>query len=264
MKKVLTIAGSDPFGGAGMQADLKTMTAHSVYGMTAITLITSQNSLGFYESIPVDTEMIGKQIDAIFSDDIPDASKTGMLQTSDTIRMVAKKIKEYKPKNLVIDPVMMSFRTIQLIDDEAIETLIDELLPLADVITPNWGETEIIAKMKIETEDDMLKAAKFIFEKYGCAVYTKSTVQSDNANDLLYTADGYYWLEGEKLNNTNIRGTGCTLSSALACNLAKGMDLLSASKAAKRYVTSAMKNDPKIGKGKKGPINHSFDINGSY
>lgn len=264
MKKVLTIAGSDPFGGAGMQADLKTMTAHAVYGMTAITLVSSQNSLGFYESQPVNSDMIKKQIDAIFSDDIPDATKTGMLQTTETIDAVAEKLIQYKPKNLVIDPVMMSFRTIKLIDDEAIDTLIEKLLPLADVITPNWGETEIIAKMKINSEEDMIKAAKYIFEKYNCAVYTKSTLQGDNANDLLYTKDGYYWIEGEKLDNTNVRGTGCTLSSALASNLAKGMDLLSASRAAKRYVANALKNDPKIGKGSKGPVNHSYNIDGSY
>ncbi|WP_282926597.1 bifunctional hydroxymethylpyrimidine kinase/phosphomethylpyrimidine kinase [Helcococcus kunzii] len=264
MKKVLTIAGSDPFGGAGMQADLKTMTAHAVYGMTAITLVSSQNTLGFYESQPVSSDMVKKQIDAIFSDDIPDATKTGMLQTVETIKAVASKLREYKPKNLVIDPVMMSFRTIKLIDDNAIETLIDELIPLADVITPNWGETEIISNMKINNEEDMIKAAKIIFEKYNCAVYTKTTLQGNNANDLLYTKDGYYWIEGEKLKNTNVRGTGCTLSSALASNLAKGMDLLSASKAAKRYVTNALKNDPKIGKGEKGPINHSYKIEGNY
>lgn len=264
MKTVLTIAGSDPIAGAGMQADLKTFTAHVVYGMTAITLLSSQNTKGFFHAEPVSTDMIEKQIDAIFDDIRPDATKTGMLLTADIIRSVAKKIKEHKPKNLVIDPVMMSFRTIKLIDDEAVQVLIDELIPLADIITPNWGETEIIADMKIESEEDMLIAAKKIYDKYGCAVYTKYGASKENANDLLYTENGPVWIEGDIINQTNVRGTGCTLSAAITSNLAKGLELEEACRQAKRYVANAMLNDPKIGHGQKGVIDHSYGIKGSY
>lgn len=264
MKKVLTIAGSDPIGGAGMQADLKTMTAHSVYGMTAITLLTAQNTLGFFEAVPVNSDMISKQIDAIFEDVIPDATKTGMLLTVDTISVVVEKIKQYKPKNLVVDPVMMSYRTIKLIDDDAIEFLINELIPLADIITPNWGETEVIAGMEINNKQDMLVAAKKIHDRFGCVVYTKSGIQGDDADDLLYTREGPLWIKGEKILSQNVRGTGCSLSSAIASNLAKGLDFVSACKNAKRYVAEAMKANPVIGKGVKGPINHSFSIDGRY
>lgn len=260
MKTVLTIAGSDPFGGSGMQADIKTMTAHKVYAMNVVTLLTAQNSLGFYEAKPTDLDLLEKQIDHIFEDVTPDATKTGMLLTSEIINLVADKIKEYKPKNLVIDPVMMSFRTVKLINDDAIKTMLDKLIPLADVITPNWGETEIIADMKIESQEDMITAAKIIHDKYGCAVYTKSGLQNGNADDLLYGDNGYEWIKGDIIQSDNVRGTGCTLSSAISSNLAKGQSILEACTNAKKYVSEAIKNSPEIGKGKKGPINHSYNI----
>lgn len=263
MKIVITIAGSDPFGGAGMQADIKTMTAHGVYAMSAVTLISAQNSMGFYGVQETKPEFLEKQIDYLFQDISPDATKTGMLLSKELIKMTAKKIKEYKPKNLVIDPVIVAQKKIQLINDDAIETLLTELIPLADLITPNKGETEIIADMKIYNEKDMEIAAKKIYEKYGCNVLTKSGVEGDNANDFLYTKEGGHWLYGEKIETKNIRGTGDALSSAIASNLAKGYSLIEACEAAKRYVTAALKSNIQIGQGR-GPIDNSFDIKGEY
>ena len=162
MKTVLTIAGSDPFGGAGMQADIKTMTAHGVYAITAVTLISAQNSIGFYGVQETKPEFLEMQIDYLFKDVIPDATKTGMLLSRELIEMTAKKLKEYKPKNLIIDPVIVSHKKIKLINDDAIETLLKELIPLADLITPNKEETEIISGMQINNEEDMEIAAKKI------------------------------------------------------------------------------------------------------
>lgn len=263
MKTVLTIAGSDPFGGAGMQADVKTITAHSVYAMTAVTLVSAQNSIGFYGVEEVSSEFLEKQIDYLFADVIPDATKTGMLLSIELIETVAKKLSQYKPKNLIIDPVIVAQKKIKLINDDAIETLLDKLIPLADLITPNKEETEIIANIKIENEEDMVIAAKKIYEKYGCAVLTKSGVEGDNANDYLYTKDGGYWLLGEKIYTKNVRGTGDALSSAIASNLAKGYELVEACKKAKRYVTGALKSQIQVGQGR-GPIDNSFGISGEY
>ncbi|MDO4604504.1 MAG: bifunctional hydroxymethylpyrimidine kinase/phosphomethylpyrimidine kinase [Helcococcus sp.] len=263
MKTVLTIAGSDPFGGAGMQADIKTMTAHGVYAITAVTLISAQNSIGFYGVQETKPEFLEMQIDYLFKDVIPDATKTGMLLSRELIEMTAKKLKEYKPQNLIIDPVIVSHKKIKLINDDAIETLLKELIPLADLITPNKEETEIISGMQINNEEDMEIAAKKIHKKYGCNVITKSGVEGDNANDYLYTKNGGYWLYGEKINTKNVRGTGDALSSAIASNLAKNYDIVNACEAAKRYVTKALKSNIQIGNGK-GPIDSSFDIKGEY
>lgn len=263
MKTVLTIAGSDPFGGAGMQADIKTITAHGVYALTAVTLVSVQNSIGFYEVQEMTPEFLEKQIDALFDDVIPDSTKTGMLLTSDLIRVVVKKLKQYKPKNLIIDPIMVAQRKIKLINDEAIKTLLEELIPLADLITPNREEAEIIAGMSIKSEDDMEVAAKKIYNKYGCVVLIKSAVEGDNSNDLLYTKDGSFWILGEKIDTLNVRGTGDALSSALASNLARGYELKEAVLAAKRYVTGALKTKIQVGKGR-GPIDNSFGILGKY
>lgn len=263
MKTVLTIAGSDPFGGAGMQADIKTMTAHGVYAITAVTLISAQNSIGFYGVQETKPEFLEMQIDYLFKDVIPDATKTGMLLSRELIEMTAKKLKEYKPQNLIIDPVIVSHKKIKLINDDAIETLLKELIPLADLITPNKEETEIISGMQINNEEDMEIAAKKIHKKYGCNVITKSGVEGDNANDYLYTKNGGYWLYGEKINTKNVRGTGDALSSAIASNLAKNYDIVNACEAAKRYVTAALKSNIQIGQGR-GPIDNSFDIIGEY
>lgn len=263
MKTVLTIAGSDPFGGAGMQADIKTFTAHDVYAMTAITLLSAQNSQGFYDLQLTSGELLKSQIDHIFEDVNPDATKTGMLLSEEIVDIVAEKIKEYSPKNLVIDPIMIAQGKIKLLRDEVEEAIIEKLIPLAYVITPNKWETEIISGLKINTKDDMEKAAKIIFDKYHVNVLTKSDCRGNDSDDLLYTDQGSFWLTGPKIDNKNVRGTGDALSAALASNLAKGYDLRQAAVKAKLYVTKALQSKIQVGKGR-GPIHNSVGIVGDY
>lgn len=263
MKTVLTIAGSDPFGGAGLQADLKTFTAHDVYGMTVITLLSAQNSIGFYEASVTSVDLLEKQIDAIFEDVRPDAIKTGMLLSSEIIKLVADKLKQYKPNNLLIDPVMIAHRSIILIKEDAQKTMINELIPLADIITPNLGEAEIISGMKIKNKEDMIKATKKIFDRFGCVVFTKGGISKDDADDLLYTKDGYKWIKGDLIDTKNTRGTGCSLSAAIISNLAKGKSIEESVTQAKRFVTKGLESNIQIGNGR-GPIQHSFDIEGEY
>lgn len=259
MKKVLTIAGSDPIGGAGMQADLKTFTAHDVYGMTAITLLSVQNSLRFTSKLETTPEYLAEQIDAIFEDVFPDAMKTGMLPSSELIKVVAEKIRQYKPKNVVIDPVMVAHRTIKLIEDEAVKTMIEDLIPLADVITPNLGEAEIISGIKIESKEDMLKAGKLLFERFEVPVMLKGGITNEDSDDLYVDSDGFEWICAERLDTIDVRGTGCSLSAAITSNLAKGQSVKEACVNAKKYVYEGLKSVVKITKGK-GPIHHSFRL----
>lgn len=263
MKTVLTIAGVDPFGGSGMQADIKTITAHKVYALSAVTLLTVQNSQKFHYPLEVEREFLRDQVDKIYEDISPDAVKTGMLLTSEIIEEVVDIVKTYKPKNLVVDPVMMSYKEVQLINDQAIEVLLNKLVPLAYVITPNSGETEILSGIKVSTKKDMLEAAKIIHNKYKVNVLTKSDLQEGDSDDLLYTENGPLWLKGPKINTNNVKGTGDSLSSALASNLAKGYTLEESAKRAKRFVTRALESGIQVGKGR-GPIDHMFDIKGQY
>lgn len=263
MKTVLTIAGSDPFGGAGMQADIKTMTAHDVYAMTAITLLSAQNSQGFYDLQLTSADLLEAQIDHIFEDVNPDATKTGMLLSEELVNLVADKLHQYKPKNLVIDPIMIAQGKIKLLKDEVEKAIIERLIPIAYVITPNKWETEIISGLKIESKEDMEKATKAIFEKYGVNVLTKSDCLGNDSDDLLYTDQGPFWLPGPKIENKNVRGTGDALSAALASNLAKGYDLRQAASKAKAYVTLALDSKIQVGKGR-GPIHNSVGIEGEY
>ncbi|MFM1538715.1 bifunctional hydroxymethylpyrimidine kinase/phosphomethylpyrimidine kinase [Helcococcus bovis] len=259
MKKVLTIAGMDPIGGAGMMSDIKTMTAHDVYGMCAVTLLSVQNTIGFYEVQPVESAFLERQIDTIFADIIPDATKTGMLLNSKLIKSVVDKVKQYNPKNLLIDPVMVAHRKFKLIDDEAIEVLTKDLIPLAYLITPNIGEGEILAEMKIENKLDMEIAAKIIYEKFGVNVVLKSGASEEDADDLLYTDEGIFWIKGEKVNTKNTRGTGDALSSAIVSNLAKGNDLKTSVILAKKFVHDSLFEKLQIGSGI-GAIHHSYGI----
>lgn len=263
MKTALTIAGSDSSGGAGIQADIKTMTAHGVYAMSAITALTAQNTTGVSDIMEVTPEFLGKQLDSIFEDIFPDAVKTGMVASSELIRVIAGKIKQYNAKNLVIDPVMVATSGSKLISDDAIGTLKNELLPLATVITPNIPEAEVLSGLKIESQDDMVNAAKFIYETYGCAVLCKGGHQINDANDLLYRDGDYKWFNGKRINNPNTHGTGCTLSSAIASNLAKGEKLDDAVLYAKNYISGALAAMLDLGKGS-GPMNHAFAIKGDY
>ena len=263
MNTALTIAGSDSCGGAGIQADIKTMTAHGVYAMSAITALTAQNTTGVSDIMEVTPDFLGKQLDCVFEDIMPDAIKTGMVASGELIKVIAEKIKCYHGKNLVVDPVMVATSGSKLISDDAIGTLKNELLPLATVITPNIPEAEVITGMQVKTEEDMMLAAKRISEQYGCAVLCKGGHQINDANDLLYRQGDYKWFRGKRIHNPNTHGTGCTLSSAIASNLAKGETLDEAVLHAKNYISGALSAMLDLGKGS-GPMNHAFAIQGNY
>lgn len=257
MNTALTIAGSDSSGGAGIQADLKTMTANGVYGMSAITALTAQNTTGVTGIMEVTPEFLGEQLDAVFSDIFPDAVKTGMVSSIELIRVIADRLTKYNARNIVVDPVMVATSGAKLISDDAIESLKEYLLPLATVITPNIPEAEVLSGMTITTEDDMVEAAKSIYESLGCAVLCKGGHQVNDANDLLYSADGPVWFKGKRIDNPNTHGTGCTLSSAIASNLAKGKTLEESVKAAKDYISGALAAMLDLGKGS-GPLAHNY------
>lgn len=259
MKTVLTIAGSDPLGGAGMQADLKTFTANKVYGLSAITFVSAQSSKGYFAKQLVDAEILKQQIDYIFTDLSPDATKTGMILDLDQVNVVANCIKDHKPKNLIVDPIFVARGKIRLLEEEVEKAVIEKLIPLADVITPNKWEAQIISGISINNKEEMVESASIINKKFGVKVLLKSDCLGDNSDDLLFTGDKYVWLEGPKIETSNVRGTGDTLSSALASNLAKGYDLIDAAKKAKTYVTNAIKNEIKIVDGR-GPINHCYNV----
>ncbi len=259
MKKVLTIAGSDCSGGAGIQADIKTITVHNMYAMSAVTALTAQNTTGVYGVLEAESEFVGRQLDCIFNDIYPDAVKIGMVSSIEIIEMIAKKLVEYKAENVVIDPVMFSTSGHALMSDNAMETLIHKLLPLGDVITPNISEAEGLCGFKINNTNDMVKAAEHIFGTLKGDVLVKGGHLSDCADDLLYSKGECTWFKGEKINNLNTHGTGCTLSSAIACNLADGNDIKTCIKNAKAYITGALKADFNLGQGS-GPLNHCYGL----
>ena len=263
MKTALTIAGSDSSGGAGIQADIKTMTANGVFAMSAITALTAQNTTGVYGIMEVTPEFLANQLDCIFTDIRPDAVKTGMVSSSALIEVIAQKLTQYKAENLVIDPVMVATSGAKLISDEAIETLKGKLLGLATLITPNIPEAQVLSGMDIRTAEDMERAAKAIYEAYGCAVLCKGGHQLNDANDLLYSKEGARWYQGRRIANPNTHGTGCTLSSAIASNLAKGCGLDEAVERAKAYISGALAAMLDLGKGS-GPMNHMFDLKGTF
>lgn len=259
MKTALTIAGSDSSGGAGIQADIKTMTANGVYAMSAITALTAQNTLGVTSIMEVTPDFLRDQLDSVFTDIYPDAVKTGMVSSEGLIEVIAQKLLEYKAKNIVVDPVMVATSGAKLISDDAIETLKKKLLPLATVITPNIPEAEVLSGVTITSEDQMLSAARKIHETFGCAVLCKGGHQINDANDLLYKRDSFMWFKGKRIDNKNTHGTGCTLSSAIASNLAKGMELDESVKAAKEYISGALSAMLDLGKGS-GPLNHAYQL----
>ena len=263
MKTVLTIAGSDSSGGAGIQADIKTMTANGVYAMSAITALTAQNTLGVAGIMEVTPEFLKQQLDCIFTDIRPDAVKIGMVSSSALIQVIAEKLKEYKAENIVVDPVMVATSGSKLISDDAIETLKTCLMPLSSILTPNIPEAEVLAEMKVETEEEMILAAKKISETFHCAVLCKGGHQLNDANDLLYRDGEYKWFHGKRIQNPNTHGTGCTLSSAIASNLAKGYSVDESVKRAKDYISEALEAMLDLGKGS-GPMKHCFNITGKY
>ena len=263
MRTALSIAGSDSSGGAGIQADIKTMTANGVYAMTAITALTAQNTTGVTGIMEVTPEFLAQQLDSIFTDIRPDAVKIGMVSSSALIHIIAEKLKEYKAENIVVDPVMVATSGSKLISDDAIETLKTCLMPLSSILTPNIPEAEVLSGMKVETEEEMILAAKKISETFHCAVLCKGGHQLNDANDLLYRDGEYKWFHGKRIQNPNTHGTGCTLSSAIASNLAKGYSMDESVKRAKDYISEALEAMLDLGKGS-GPMKHCFNITGKY
>ena len=259
MKTALSIAGSDCSGGAGIQADIKTMTMNGVYAMSAITALTAQNTTGvraIQESTP---DFLKQQLDSVFEDIYPDAVKVGMAASSELIRVIADRLIYYGVRKIVVDPVMVASAGSSLIKQDAVQTLIKELLPISTLVTPNIPEAQILSGMTIETKEEMEIAAKWIGDNYGCAVLLKGGHSINDANDLLYENGTFTWFEGKRIYNTNTHGTGCTLSSAIASNLAKGYSLIESVQRSKDYISGALAAMLDLGKGS-GPINHAYAI----
>ncbi len=259
MKTTLSIAGSDSSGGAGVQADIKTITMNGVYAMSAITSLTAQNTLGVRAISDSTPEFLKEQLDAVFEDIFPDSVKIGMVSSSELIDVIADRLKYYDAKNIVVDPVMVATSGSALIRTDAIKTLVEKLLPLATLVTPNIPEAEILSDMKIDNKDDMINAAKFIEKNYGCSVLLKGGHSVNDASDLLCENGRFIWFEGKRIDNSNTHGTGCTLSSAIAANLAKGINLVDSVKKAKEYISNALAEGLDLGKGS-GPMKHNFIV----
>ncbi|MFI3228131.1 MAG: bifunctional hydroxymethylpyrimidine kinase/phosphomethylpyrimidine kinase [Clostridia bacterium] len=259
MKSVLTIAGSDCSGGAGIQADIKTITAHKLYATSVITALTAQNTTGVFGVIDVSPEFVAKQIDCVFEDIRPDAVKVGMVSNAEIIKVIAEKLKQYDAKNIVVDPVMVSTSGSKLLNDDAINMLKQHLLPLATVITPNIPEAQVLCGFDIKTHDDMTKSALKISQIIDGAVLVKGGHLRDNADDLLFQNNAKTWYQGEKIYNKNTHGTGCTLSSAIASNLALGLSLKDSIYNAKTYISSALRTNLNLGQGS-GPLNHMVNF----
>lgn len=257
MKTVLSIAGSDSIGGAGIQADIKTITCNGCYAMTAITAMTAQNTLGVKAIQESTADFLEAQIDAVFSDIVPDAVKIGMVSNTELIKVISKKLVECKARNIVVDPVMVATSGSALIKNEAVEILTSELFPIAAVITPNIPEAEILSGIKITDENGMIMAAKKISEKWGASVLVKGGHSISDANDVLYSDGKFLWFPMERIENSNTHGTGCTLSSAIAAFLAKGENLQCAVQLAKNYITECLKANLNLGHGS-GPLMHNY------
>lgn len=263
MKTTLSIAGSDSCGGAGIQADLKTMTLNGVYAMSAITALTAQNTLGvraIQESTPA---FLKEQIEAVFEDIYPDAIKIGMVSSSELIQVISACLRKYEAKNIVVDPVMVATSGSNLMKTDAIETLINELFSIATLITPNIPEAEVLSGKEIHSEDDMVEVASYIYKTYHVAVLLKGGHSINDASDVLVSDEGVKWFCGKRIDNENTHGTGCTLSSAIASNLAKGYSLEKSVKKAKDYISGALGAMLDLGHGQ-GPMNHAFDLNSQF
>lgn len=262
MKCVLTIAGSDCSGGAGIQADLKTMMAHGVYGMSAITALTAQNTTGVSQIMEVTPEFLGEQLEMIFTDIYPDAIKIGMISSCSLISTIRQKLEKFRAKQIVVDPVMVATSGARLIAEDAMEALQEELFPIATLLTPNIPETECLLGCKITGADEMEKAAREIGERWDCSVLVKGGHRINDANDLLYQNQTHnvQLFQGRRIDNPNTHGTGCTLSSAIASNLALGYDMAAAVARAKEYLSGALASGLNLGHGS-GPLDHGYQIN---
>ena len=259
MKTALSIAGSDCSGGAGIQADIKTMIMHGVYAMSVITALTAQNTTGVKAIQESTADFLKQQLDSVFEDICPDAVKIGMVASGELIRVIADRLKYYDAKNVVVDPVMVASAGSSLMKQNAVQALTEELLPLATLVTPNIPEAQVLTGITIESKEDMITAAKQIGKRFRCAVLLKGGHSINDANDLLYTNGELTWFEGKRIENPNTHGTGCTLSSAIASNLAKGYDLQTSIGLAKDYISGALAAMLDLGKGS-GPMNHAFAL----
>ena len=263
MRTALSIAGSDSCGGAGIQADIKTMTMNGVYAMSAITALTAQNTTGVRDILESTPAFLQEQIDAVFEDIFPDAVKIGMVSSVELIDVISKRLKYYNAKNIVVDPVMVATSGSSLMRTDAVSALIEKLLPIADLITPNIPEAQILSGVTITNKDDMIRATELISKTYGVTVLCKGGHSVSDADDLLYCNGDYEWFTGERIDNPNTHGTGCTLSSAIASNLAKGFELGESVRRAKEYISGALSSQLNLGKGS-GPIKHNFDLVSRY
>jgi len=263
MKTALTIAGSDCSGGAGIQADLKTMIMNGVYAMSAITAMTAQNTTGVFAVQESTPEFLRQQIDAVFEDIYPDAVKIGMVSSVELIAVIADRLKHYRARNVVVDPVMVATCGSALMKSNAVKTLTDALLPVAALVTPNIPEAQVLSGMTINSKEDMAAAAETISNACHCAVLLKGGHSIQDANDLLYSDGKVVWFEGKRIDNPNTHGTGCTLSSAIASNLAKGLSLEESVQKAKDYISGALAAMLDLGKGS-GPMNHAFDLKSAF
>ena len=259
MKTALTIAGSDCSGGAGIQADIKTMTMHGVYAMSAITAQTAQNTTGVRAIQESEPEFLKQQIDAVFEDIYPEAVKIGMVSSSELIHVIVDRLNYYGAKNIVVDPVMVASAGSSLMKDNAVKTLIKELFPVATLVTPNIPEAQVLSGMNIRNREDMVTVAKYIGDNFHCAVLLKGGHSINDANDLLYDHGELIWFAGRRIDNPNTHGTGCTLSSAIASNLALGFSLEESVGRAKVYISEALAAMLDLGKGS-GPMNHAYLI----
>ena len=263
MRTALTIAGSDSSGGAGIQADIKTMTANGVFATCAVTALTAQNTTGVTDILESTPHFLEEQLDAVFTDIFPDAVKIGMVSSAALIAVIADKLRRYGAKHIVVDPVMVATSGAKLLQDDAVSALTEKLLPLAEVLTPNIPEAEILSGMTITDAAGMEAAARIIHDRYGCAVLCKGGHQINDADDLLWRSEGGKWFRGKRIDNPNTHGTGCTLSSAIAANLAKGCDLDTAVERAKAYISGALAAMLDLGKGS-GPMDHMFALKGEF
>jgi len=259
MKKILTIAGSDSSGGAGIQGDLKTFSAHGVFGMSVITAVTAQNTQGVFGVQDITAEMIEMQIQAIFEDIIVDAVKIGMLSRSETIKAIVRGLKKYNPPNVVLDPVMISTSGYFLLQPEAIQEMITSLLPLVTMITPNIPEAEELAKIPITSLTHMEEAARIISNLGPLNVLVKGGHRDGDAVDVLFDGHKMTHFKSPRIDSSNTHGTGCTLSAAIASNLGKGYSTYEGVVAAKEYITTAITHSFSIGKGV-GPVHHFYDL----
>lgn len=259
MKTVLTIAGSDSSGGAGIQADIKTVAAHKMYAMSVVTALTAQNTTGVYGVMEAGPDFVGLQLDCIFQDIFPDSVKIGMVSSGEEMEVIADKLRRYHAKRIVVDPVMAATSGSRLMAEGAREALVSKLMPLAQVVTPNIPEAEAICGFSIQGLPDMERAAQKIGKEIGTAVLVKGGHLSQEAVDVLWQEGDIIRFKTERVHNPNTHGTGCTLSSAIACNLAAGYSLEESVQRAKDYLTGALKAMLDLGKGS-GPLDHTYQF----